>query len=68
VISAGAVMIGKAAGVIVIVLLTEAIVLEQASIAVQVSVTVPPQAGGVALKVEVLDVPLSSHPPLNPLL
>ena len=47
---------------------TEAIVLEQASVAVQVSVTVPPQAGGVAEKVELFDVPEIRHPLLRLLL
>jgi hypothetical protein len=64
----GAIIVGKAAGLTVIVLLTEVIVLEQASMAVQVSVTVPPQTPGVVVKVELSEVPLSSHPPLNPLL
>jgi hypothetical protein len=69
VISNGAVIVGKAAGLTVIVLLTEAIGRPQASFAeVQVSVTVPPHAGGVAEKVEEFEVPLSSQPPLNPLL
>ena len=40
--------------------------LPQASVAVQVSVTVPLQAGDV-LKVELLDVPLIKQPPLCPL-
>ncbi len=58
-------MVGKAAGLTVIVLVTGARALPQASVAVQVSVTVPPQAGGVAEKVELLDVPLIKHPPVR---
>ena len=67
-IGPGAVIVGKAAGLTVIVLDTEATVLPQTSVAVQVSVTVPPHAPGVAVKVEGLDVPLIKHPPVNPLL
>ena len=66
-ISAGAVMVGSAAGLTVMVLDTDAIVLPQGSVAVQVSVTVPPQAGGVEPNVEGLDVPLIRQAPLNPL-
>ena len=65
--SAGAVMVGSAAGLTVIVLDTDAIVLPHGSVAVQVSVTVPPQAGGVAPKDDGLDVPVMRHAPLNPL-
>ncbi|WP_367754287.1 hypothetical protein [Flavobacterium sp. WC2430] len=68
VMAAGAVIVGKSAGLIVIVLDTEATVLPQASVAVQVSVTAPPQASGVALNVDGFDVPLIKQPPLNPLL
>ena len=66
-ILAGAVMVGSAAGLTVIVLDTEAIVLPQGSVAVQVSVTVPPHPGGVALNVDALDVPLIRHGTVNPL-
>ena len=66
-ISAGAVIVGSAAGLTVIVLETEAIVLPQGSVAVQVSVTVPPHPVGVAENVDGLDVPLIRHDPLNPL-
>ena len=38
------------------------------SVAVQVSVTVPPHAPGVAVNVDGFDVPLIKHPPLSPLL
>ena len=61
-------MVGNAAGLTVMVLETGASALPHASVAVQVSVTVPPQAAGVSVNVEVADVPLISHPPLNPLL
>ncbi len=68
VVSAGAVMVGKAAGLTVMVLETAAKALLQLSVAVHVSVTVPPQAPGAAEKVEVFEVPLIAQPPLNPLL
>jgi hypothetical protein len=64
----GATIVGKAAGSTVIILETEAIVLPQTSVAVQVSVKVPPQAPGAALKVDGLELPLMRHPPLKPLL
>jgi len=67
VIAAGAVIVGSAAGETVMVLDTGASALPQASAAVQVSVTVPPQALGVGEKVDGLDVPDIRHPPLNPL-
>jgi len=64
VISAGAVMVGKAAGLIVIVLVFATNALPHTSVAVHVSVTVPPQAvAGIAEKVELFDVPLIRHPP-----
>ena len=54
------------AGLTVIVL--EAVmVLPHASVAVHVSVTVPPHAGGVAENVEGLDVPVIKQAPVNPL-
>ena len=67
VMAAGAVIVGNAAGLTVITLVTGASARPQASVAVQVSVTVPPHAPGVALKVDAFDVPLIKHPPLNPL-
>ena len=67
VMSEGAVIVGSVAGVTVIVWVTGANALPQASVAVQVSVMVPPQAGGIAEKVETSEVPLSKHPPANPL-
>ena len=66
-IFAGAVIVGSAAGLTVIVLDTDAIALPQGSVAVQVSVTVPPHPEGVALNVDVLEVPLIRQDPLNPL-
>ncbi len=67
VISAGGVVkVGAAAGVTLIVL--EAVmVLPHASVAFHVSVTLPPQAEGVAEKVDGLEVPVIKQPPLNPL-
>ena len=59
-------MVGSAAGLTVIVLDTEAIVLPQGSVAVHVSVTVPPHPEGVDEKVDALDVPVIKHDPLNP--
>src|SRR6187401_3725864 len=55
------------AGVTVMILVTGASVLPQASVAVQVSVIVPPQAPGAAEKVDVADVPVIKHDPLSPL-
>ena len=65
--SAGAVIVGRAAGLTVIILDTEARALPQISVAVQVSVTLPPQASGVAENVDVLEVPEIRHPPDSPL-
>ena len=63
---AGAVIVGAAAGLTVMVL-DAVIVLPHASVAVHVSVTVPPHAGGVAPNVDGLDVPESRQAPVNPL-
>ena len=60
-------MVGSAAGLTVIVLDTEAIVLPQGSVAVHVSVTVPPHPEGVVLNVDPFDVPVIKHDPLSPL-
>jgi hypothetical protein len=60
-------MVGSAAGVTVIVLVTGARALPQISVAVHVSVIVPPHGPGVAERVEVADVPASRHDPLSPL-
>ena len=61
VIAPGAVIVGNGAGSTVIVLDTAAIALPQASVAVHVSVTVPPQGPGAALKVDGLEVPVIKH-------
>ena len=65
-IFAGAVIVGNAAGLTVIVLVTGASALPQASVAVHVSVIGPPQGPGVAEKVDVFDVPVMRHDPLSP--
>jgi hypothetical protein len=67
VVAAGGVIVGKAAGLTVITLDTGARALPQASVAVHVSVTVPPHAPGVAVKVDGFELPLNKQPPLNPL-
>ena len=58
---------GGGAGVTVMVLVTGASVLPQASAAVQVSVMVPPQGPGAAEKVEVLEVPVMRQAPVRAL-
>ena len=65
--SAGGVIVGKAAGSTVIVLDTGASGLPHGSVAVHVSVTVPPHAEGVPVNVEAFDVPLIKQFPANPL-
>ncbi len=67
VVLAGAVIVGRVAGSTVIVLETEARGLPQISVAVHVSVTVPPQAAGAAEKVDGLEVPEIRQGPANPL-
>jgi len=64
VIFAGAVIVGNAAGSTVIVL-EAVIVLPQASVKVQVSVTVPPQEVGAGVCVEVTE-PVIKHVPEPP--
>jgi hypothetical protein len=64
VILPGAVIAGKAAGLTVMVLLTEDSSLPQTSVAVHVSMTVPPHAPGVAVNVDKFEVPVIRHPPL----
>jgi hypothetical protein len=64
VVSGGAVIVGSAAGLTVIILETGAKALPHASVAVHVSVTVPPHAPGAALNVEGLDVPVIKQPPV----
>jgi len=54
------------AGVTLIVLVTGARALPHASVAVHVSVIVPPQGPGAAEKVEVLDVPVIRQEPASP--
>src|SRR5260221_10879525 len=68
VVSAGAVIVGNAAGVTVIVLDTVAITRPHGSVAVQVCVTVPPHAGGVAPNIYAFDSPVIQPHTLNPLL
>jgi hypothetical protein len=63
----GALNVGNAEGLTVIVLDTGASALPHASVAVHVSVTAPPHAPGIVESVEVAD-PLIEQPPLNPLL
>ena len=67
--AAGAVMVGSAAGLTVMTLVTGASTLPQASVAVHVSVMVPPQApeGNCAEKVDGADVPLIRQLPVKPL-
>jgi hypothetical protein len=64
----GAVKVGSVAGLTVMVLVTGASALPQASVAVQVSVMVPPHApeGVCALKVEEAEVPLIRQVPVKP--
>ena len=64
----GLVKVGDGAGVTVMVLVTGARVLPHASVAVHVSVMEPPQGPGRAEKVEVLEMPVTRHDPVSPLL
>jgi hypothetical protein len=66
VIGPGAVIVGKGAGSTVIILDTDARGLPHASVAVHVSVIVPPHPFGAAVNVDGFDVPLTKHEPLNP--
>jgi hypothetical protein len=63
VISAGAVIVGSGAGLMVMILVFGAKALPHSSVAVQVSVTVPPHEPGIAEKVDRLEVPVIRHPP-----
>src|SRR6185369_10462558 len=63
VIAGGAVIVGSAAGLTVIILDTGANALPHSSVAVHVSVIVPPHAPGVDVNVDGFDIPLISHPP-----
>ena len=66
--SAGAaVNTGAGAGLTVIVLLTGTRALPHASVAVHVSVIVPPHGPGAAENVDVADVPVIKQDPLSPL-
>ena len=56
-----------AAGVTLIVLVTGVSALPHASVAVHVSVIVPPQGPGAAEKVDVFEVPVIRHDPASPL-
>ena len=62
----GVVNTAGGAGVTVIVLVTGVSTLPHASVAVHVSVIVPPHGPGVAEKVDVLDVPVIRHDPVSP--
>jgi hypothetical protein len=63
---AGAAIVGNVAGSTVIVRDTVANGLPHGSVAVHVSVTDPPHPFGVAVKVEVFDVPLIKQAPAKP--
>jgi hypothetical protein len=67
VVAASGVITGRVAGSTVMVLLTEASGLKQLSVAVQVSVIVPPHGPGVPEKVDGLEAPLIRHPVGSPL-
>ena len=62
----GLVNTAGADGVTLIVLVTGVSGLPHMSLAVHVSVIVPPQEPGAALNVDVFDVPVIRHDPLNP--
>jgi hypothetical protein len=64
--SPGGIIAGRSAGSTVMVLETLARALPQASVAVQVSITVPPQADGIAVKVDGLETPDRRHAPFRP--
>ena len=63
VIAAGGVIVGNVAGSMVIVLVTGANGLPHASVAVHVSVTVPPHPPGSAVNVDAFDGPVIKHAP-----
>ena len=58
---------GAGAGVTVIVLVTGVSALPHASVAVHVSVIVPPHGPGAAEKLDAADVPVIKHDPVSPL-
>ena len=62
----GAVIVGRVAGFIVIILETGNNALPQASVAFHVSVTGPPQAPGASVNVELLEFPEIRQPPESP--
>jgi hypothetical protein len=59
-------MVGSVAGRTVMVLVTGASTLPHGSVAVHVSVMVPPHGPGVAEKVDVFELPLMRQDPVNP--
>jgi hypothetical protein len=63
---AGAAIVGNVAGSTVMVLDTDASGRPHGSVAVHVSVTVPPHAGGAPVNVEASDVPLIKQLPVKP--
>ena len=66
-LAAGAVIVGSVAPATVIILVTGVRALPHASVAVHVSVTVPPQGPGAAENVDGLEVPLMRQLPVSPL-
>ena len=66
--SVGKVSVAGGAAVTVMVLVTGERILPHASVAVHVSVIVPPQGPGAAEKVDVLEVPVIKQEPVSPLL
>ena len=62
----GVVNTAGGAGETLMVLVTGVSVLPQASVAVHVSVIVPPHGGGAAENVDVADVPVIRHDPVSP--
>jgi hypothetical protein len=66
-LTGGAVNTAGGAGVTVMVLVTGVSTRPQASVAVQVSVIVPPHGPGVAEKVDVFEVPVIRQEPVSPL-
>ena len=64
VMAAGGVIVGNVAGLIVMVLVTGASTRPQGSVAVQVSVTVPPHTPGGAENVDGFDVPVIKQEPV----
>ena len=62
--AAGAVIVGSAAAFTVMILVTGASTRPHVSVAVHVSVTVPPQGPGVAVNVDGLDTPVIKQLPV----